>query len=161
MTTGATITENNETFTRGVYNGISILIRDKDGYVNAGRLCRDAGKDLSDYTKHDKFQKILKYWIENEAPEVKGQMSVNSETYKYKLSRKYMSCQGTYIHKDLIHFIAEWISEEYAFKVKHIMDAVNENNFEKLNREIAELQQENKQLQEKNAQLQEKSDIQD
>jgi hypothetical protein len=32
------IASNNETFTIGSYNGFEILIRDKDGYVNATKL---------------------------------------------------------------------------------------------------------------------------
>ena len=33
------ITCNNETFTRGTYNGIPVLIRDKDGFINATDMC--------------------------------------------------------------------------------------------------------------------------
>jgi hypothetical protein len=130
---GAKITENNETFTIGSYNGLSVLIRDRDGCVNAGKLCRDESKDLNDFTKHDKFNSIVQYWMKNEAPEGDRQLSA----IKYKLDKGYNECKGTYIIKDLIHFIAEWVSIEYAFKVKHIMDAINDNNMEKLNTEIS------------------------
>ncbi|GMO20328.1 MAG: hypothetical protein Ta2E_11540 [Mycoplasmoidaceae bacterium] len=40
----------NETFTVGSYNGFSILIRDKDGYVNAPTLINDI-KDKESITK--------------------------------------------------------------------------------------------------------------
>ena len=34
------ITSNGETFTRADYNGVSILIRDKDGYINVTKITR-------------------------------------------------------------------------------------------------------------------------
>ena len=35
---------NNETFTRGTYNGISVIIRDKDGFINATEMCKQFNK---------------------------------------------------------------------------------------------------------------------
>jgi hypothetical protein len=36
--TTSKLNSNNEIFTTGSYNGFSILIRDKDGYINATKL---------------------------------------------------------------------------------------------------------------------------
>ena len=33
------ITPNKETFTRGTYNKISVIIRDADGFINATKMC--------------------------------------------------------------------------------------------------------------------------
>ena len=44
---------NGETFTKGSYNGIEVLRRDKDGYINATKMCcllytSDAADDVID-----------------------------------------------------------------------------------------------------------------
>jgi hypothetical protein len=33
------VVSNKESFTRGTYNGISVIIRDKDNYINATAMC--------------------------------------------------------------------------------------------------------------------------
>ena len=33
-----------ESFTRGTYNGISVIFRDRDGYINATEMCNQFGK---------------------------------------------------------------------------------------------------------------------
>jgi hypothetical protein len=55
MTATTTIKSNcnNETFTIGSYNGFEILIRDKDGYINATNLVNDI-KDKESITKQIK-----------------------------------------------------------------------------------------------------------
>jgi hypothetical protein len=135
MTDSQTITENDETFTRGFYNGLSILIRDKDNYVNAGRLCKDGGKDLYELRRGKRWENIVEFW--------KNHQTGNLRSAIYELKTGYNECKGLYVHKDLIHFVAEYVSIEYAFKVKYIMDAINENNFEKLNIEIIDLKTQN------------------
>ena len=42
------------------------------------------------------------------------------------LSTEFNELRGTYVHPELIHFIAEWVSLEYAFKVAKIMNMINE-----------------------------------
>jgi hypothetical protein len=36
--------DNDETFTTGTYNGISVIKRDKDGFINATAMCKQFGK---------------------------------------------------------------------------------------------------------------------
>jgi hypothetical protein len=131
MTSTDIITENSETFTIGKYNGISILIRNKDNYVNAGKMCRDTGKDFYGLKRYNKWNEILKYWQKEE--------TVNSLPPIYELRKGYNKCKGIYVHKDLIHFVAEFVSIEHTFKVKRIMDSINENNNENLNKEFNDL----------------------
>ncbi len=40
-TTTTTIIYNNEKFTRGFYNDVSILVREKDGYFNGRKLVEE------------------------------------------------------------------------------------------------------------------------
>jgi predicted nucleic acid-binding Zn-ribbon protein len=54
--------------------------------------------------------------------------------------------RGSYIHPKLVHHVAEWADLKYAVKVGKIMDAINENNNEKLNIEITELRNQNEKI---------------
>ena len=112
-----TIKCNGETFTRSDYNGISILIRDADGYVNATKLCNNYGKEFRQYKRYDEWKEIIE--------EFEG--SGNSRHPYYELKNGYIGeLTGTYIHPDLIHFVAHWCSVKYAFKVAAIMNKLNE-----------------------------------
>lgn len=116
------ITSNGETFTRADYNGVSILIRDKDGYINVTKIAKDNGKrkNLDKYFKSEKWIEI----VDNFKPpaflggsEIKPIYTINSEG----------KCEtyGTYVYPDLVHFVAEWCNISYAFKVSVIMNNIN------------------------------------
>jgi hypothetical protein len=68
-----------------------------------------------------RFPKIVNYWNEE-----RKRQGVQSCTPLEMLQKGFDRAQGQYIHPELIHFVAEWISIEYSFKVKHIMDKINE-----------------------------------
>ena len=112
------IMENNECFIISSYNGIKIYIREKDGYINVSKLCNEGGRDFHTLKRSKRFRSILQYYTENEG-------SAKLPTPIYELRNGFNTMQGQYITPDLIHFVAEWISIEYSFKVKHIMDAIN------------------------------------
>jgi hypothetical protein len=138
MTSTNTVTENSESFTRRTYNGISAIAREKDGYFNAGKLCRDAGKDFYGFKRGNRWKEIVEYWQKEDAANLLPPI--------YELKKGYDECKGIYVHKDLIHFVAEFVSLEYTFKVKKIMDSINENNFDKLNKHVEDLQNRNENL---------------
>ena len=145
--------ENNERFIVGSYNGLKIYIREKDGYVNASKLCKDSGREFKAFNRTKRFKQILKYYNENEVGE-------DLHPPIYELNKGYNIMKGQYITPDLIHFVAEWISIEYSFKVKHIMDTINDigkakliddnTNMEEvlnnLNKELEEYKTKNKEL---------------
>jgi regulator of replication initiation timing len=156
--------ENKETFINGTYNGKSILIREKDGYINVGKLCRDynrefevdiqnktkSKKDLYGFKRGKGFVEILKYWNEFENLKKLPEM--------YELKKNYTKSQGTYLNPDLIHFVVDWISIEYAFKVKRIMNAINEkgkltNNPNYIDDHLKDLLEENEKLRDENDNL--------
>ena len=126
---------NGETFTKGTYNGIEILRRDVDGYINASKMAKDAGKynNLHRFLQSVKMIEILDYWYKNEVN--CGPITFDS-TEKQAFYELYKGVEndfkGIYIHPDLIHFVVEWCSVEYCFKVKHIMDSINDKVHEKL-----------------------------
>ena len=124
--------ENREEFRIGTYNEVSILYRVHDGFVNATKLCNDGGRDFRTFKKGQRWRKIIEYWTQQEQNERCANLLTASN---YELKGKYDKSRGQYIHPDLIHFVAEWVSIEYAFKVKHIMDLINEKN-QLLNRNL-------------------------
>ena len=137
------VNENNEEFMTGSYNGISIIYRNEDKYVNVSKLCNKVNKSFYDFKRGKKWQQIIQYWTENEG--------VGNFRPLYELHKNYRNAQGIYIHPDLIHFVAEWVSIEYAFKVKRIMDLINERNQienKSLDDTIKQLQEENSKLKE-------------
>jgi hypothetical protein len=64
--------------------------------------------------------------------------------------------KGWYIHPKLVHFVAEYCSIRYAFKVAEIMDLINEKN-QLLNKTledtISEMRKENEELKQSNSEL--------
>ena len=99
--------ENNEKFIYSTYNGVTILVRESDGFINAGKLCTDAKENFYNFTRGKKWKQIMDYYTNSEG-------NVNLR-YLYNLKKGYDKAQGKYLTPDLIHFVAEWISIPYAF----------------------------------------------
>jgi hypothetical protein len=113
--------ENNETFIQGSYNNLSILVRESDEYINATKLCSDGNRDFRTLKRGQRFLKIIDFWNND-----RKNRGVQLCTPLVFLQKVYDRAQGQYIHPELIHFVAEWISIEYSFKVKYIMDTIND-----------------------------------
>ncbi|KAI5487180.1 hypothetical protein TVAGG3_0950400 [Trichomonas vaginalis G3] len=129
---------NGETFTKGTYNGIEVLRRDKDGYINATKMAREAGKlnHLNRFLNSAKMREILEFWM-NEYGQAKN--GLTSKQAFYELTKGVMNeFKCIYIHPDLVHFVAEWCSVKYAFYVKDIMDSIDKKVHEKLDEEELE-----------------------
>ncbi|KAK8838423.1 hypothetical protein M9Y10_033049 [Tritrichomonas musculus] len=117
-------TNSGETFTRGTFNGISVMIRDKDGYINASKLGNNS-KRARKYIISDRFIQICLYWTQRNP----------SKSPKYMLSDAPNGFRGVYVHPDLIHFVAEWVDIEYAFTVADIMNSINNKVHETLEKQ--------------------------
>ncbi|KAI5496242.1 hypothetical protein TVAGG3_0797000 [Trichomonas vaginalis G3] len=129
---------NGETFTKGTYNGIEVLRRDKDGYINATKMAREAGKlnHLNRFLNSAKIQEILEFWMNEYGGAKSG--STSKQAF-YELTKGVINeFKGIYIHPDLVHFVAEWCSVKYAFYVKDIMDSIDKKVHEKLDEEELE-----------------------
>ena len=126
-----------ETFTIGTYNGISILIRDKDEYINATKLAarysENKRRHLERFLKSEDMVGIIQYWTENECKMRRPPFGATNETRPYYQNlRASNEFKGTYVHPDLIHFVAQWVDVSYAFAVKHVMDSINDKVHEVL-----------------------------
>ncbi|KAA6383972.1 MAG: hypothetical protein EZS28_020502 [Streblomastix strix] len=120
------ITSNDETFTKGSYNGFEIMIRDKDGYVNATKLVQQINerehttKELRNITRSPVFVEYKQY-LQNISP-----FNLNGPLC-YLLPIVFMNdVRGTYVHKQLMNIICMKTSVKYLHYVTMIMDSINE-----------------------------------
>jgi uncharacterized membrane-anchored protein YhcB (DUF1043 family) len=139
-------TSNNETFPISTYNGFSILIRDKDGFVNATKLVNDINdKELPTKELIALEKAILE---ENESAQIER------TPLHYLLPNNFNNeVRGTYVYKELLTIICIKASAKYLRIVGKIMDSINEGRFELLNKVIRDLQTINAQLNNTNTNL--------
>ena len=127
----------NETFVKGTYNGIEIISRKSDGFVNAtkmvhvlrgtsdGQFRRFLRENQGWREYFDEFKKDF-YSDENVRIEKKPDLIVNCQNCYEPQFR------GIYVHPGLINYIAMWASPRYAVYVGKVMDAINNKVHEKL-----------------------------
>lgn len=120
---------NGETFKRGTYNGISVLIHEKTGFINATEMCKQFGKRFAKINENHAYQEYLKAFQEEFYALPK--MGVQSEPkILYQLNKGFSVrenyLRGTYVDPRLINYIAIWASPKYAITVGKIMDSINQ-----------------------------------
>ena len=121
----STISCNNETFTRGTYNGISIIKRDSDGFINGTHLCNQFGKRFRKIFENHSWQTYLdtfkaRFYSDEEVRR-------NSGGPIYELKRGMTNdLRGSYIDPRITNYLAFWCSPDYAITVGEIMDKINE-----------------------------------
>lgn len=126
-----TITSNNETFSQITYNGISILVRDSDSYVNVSKMIIDLTG------KKKRVDKLLsngswKEYFEEFQTIYSGRPNGHPD-YIYKLNIKYNNkTQGWYFDPRLVNYVAIWASPKYAVTVGKIMDSIDKKVHEVL-----------------------------
>ncbi|KAA6360960.1 MAG: hypothetical protein EZS28_043513 [Streblomastix strix] len=120
----ASILQNDVQFINVSYNGMTILVRQSDGYINATQFCEQYGKQFRSLIKYDKWKDYIK------AESEEGQPELNiSGSFMYIIDKGYANdLKGYYVHPILINYIAIWISPKYAVTVRKIMDSINENS---------------------------------
>lgn len=113
------------------YNGISIVRETTSDYVNASRMCSDNNKTWRKF-------KNSKYWKDTlEAFNLVIKPKVDDAGKKWTPSfiapkQVKPEFQGEYINPKLVHFVAEYCSKRYAFKVSELMDSINNQVHEQL-----------------------------
>jgi hypothetical protein len=118
------ITSNDETFTRGTYNGINIIKRNQDGFINATKMClqfdRKFKKIFDNHAWREYYEAAREQYMANTVGPVWDRLM-----YELKLGVS-MVVRGTYVHPKLINYICFWASPRYAVTVGEIMDTINE-----------------------------------
>ena len=107
------------------YNGISIIVNNNDGYINASQMCSSNNKQWRHF-------KNTKMWKNITEAFDKRYLNEKSSYYINKASPQY---QGEYIHPKLVHFVAEYCSVDYAFAVAELMDSINNKVHEALEKQ--------------------------
>lgn len=120
---------NGETFTRGTYNGISVIIHDKTGFINATEMCKQFNKKFRKIFENHAYQQYFAAFKQEYS--ARPEMGVQSDTeFLYQLNKGIGVSQnflrGTYVDPRLINYIAIWASPQYAILVGKIMDSINE-----------------------------------
>jgi hypothetical protein len=137
--TSRVIESNGENFIRKTYLGISVLVRGRDGYINATKICRDNDKRPNDYFGGKKWPQIVKKWQERMNKATGGDIRQFGLEAYYELDEGFSpKVAGFYCHPRLIHFVAEWADIDYAFTVEEIINSVDAVVHSELEREKLE-----------------------
>ena len=114
------INSNREQFIKGTYNKIMVIIRKKDGFINATHMCNQFNKKFRKIFENHAWQSYYKeFCVEySVSPEMGEQL--------YRLQNGVSNdLRGTYVNPLLINYIAIWASPKYAIHVGKIMDSIN------------------------------------
>lgn len=100
---------------------IIVIMRKKDGYINATRLCHDISKKLN-------TNREFKFWnrldIAHELKKAVGSSvhMCTDDLLNTITGGQVQEIRGTYVHPDLIPHIASWASPQFAVKVSRIVN---------------------------------------
>ena len=116
------------------YNGIRIICRESDGYINATILCSDYSdlKHFRHFLLTEKWQEIQENFHDFIGRKISYGLNCNGDLikipalYEVRKGKEYNSVNGYYIHPSLVHFVAEWCSIKYSFQVAEIMNNINQ-----------------------------------
>jgi hypothetical protein len=105
-------------FSFGKYGDFNVIIMNKNGYINATKLCQEGNKRLLKWnqTKHAKEleEEIIKKILPNRNGSTEIKYVINGGNIRI--------INGTYVHPKLIPHIASWISPAFAIKVADIVN---------------------------------------
>lgn len=104
----------NKKYSKAKYGQFDVIMDMKTGYINASKLCSDGGRNMYK-------------WLENKSNKELIKNMKNSSVY---FDREILYCikgginelRGTYVHPDLLIFIACWISPIVLLKINKILD---------------------------------------
>ncbi|KAA6375156.1 MAG: hypothetical protein EZS28_029317 [Streblomastix strix] len=119
-----TVTEiqNNQQFKIVSYNGLNIMMRQSDGFVNAIKHCDQHHKPF----RHLMKNQFWHYYFDEEQQEL--ECGGNPPYHlMYEINKGFNNkFKGYYVHPHLINYVAIWVSPKYAVTVRKIMDKINE-----------------------------------
>lgn len=119
---------NKDCYTRGTYNGISVIIHDKDGFINASEMCKQFHRRFAKINENHAWQQYYQAFVQEYTtlPEMGG---CSEPRFSYQINKgipdKLKFIRGTYVDPRLVNYIAIWASPQYAIYVGKIMDNIN------------------------------------
>ena len=137
-------------------NGVTVLARDSDGFINATSLCKAGGKLFANWFRLDSTKELIKC-LEDEIQlghsksEYCDIHNPASQLIDVKKGNSSRFSQGSWIHPDLAVQLAQWLSPTFALKVSKwireiALTGTVQIGQEKSHVQLLELQRENKQL---------------
>lgn len=135
-------------FIKAKYFGYEILINKEDNYVNITKLLDMINEEHKNNSKPIKeFRKLkcnvdFKEYCDLLNEWVLRQNSVGAELYYEIHGNQYNNhISGTYIHPKLLNYVLMWADKKYAFYVSEIMEQLNNNNTNEVNKLVEELKE--------------------
>ncbi|KAI5512647.1 hypothetical protein TVAGG3_0752620, partial [Trichomonas vaginalis G3] len=128
---------NGETFTKGTYNGIEVLRRDKDGYINATKMCQQFRKDFRRLLENKSWEEYFKAFCEEYTNPRKQRVAFYTK-FMQEFLMKSKQVRGMYVDPRLVNYIAMWASPKYCIAVGKILDSIDKKVHEKLDEEELE-----------------------
>jgi uncharacterized protein YoxC len=119
----------NEEYAYGAYLNFRVVIRKKDRYVNATKLCALGSKRM-DHWMENKQAKELMEVCQKSFPGKSG--TDVTETIRGGNDQR---ITGTYVHPNLVPHIASWISPEFGIKISYIVNNFIVNKYQQAVRE--------------------------
>lgn len=102
----------NTEFSYGNLGDLQVIV-DEDGYMNATKLCKDAGKQFSHWSTNSGTKSYRKA--------VAKSTGIPDKSLSYVVTKGPKSTWGTFLHPDLMIKMAMWCSDEYSILVTRVM----------------------------------------
>ena len=148
-------------YSYGEYNSFCLFIMNKNGYINATRLCEAAGSDIGepkkfgDWFKTDDAENMIN--IVNK--KLRDSQIYERPIIEISTETKHSYLNGIYIHPILAVNLAAWISPICAINVSEIMDRFGMSKLNGKNKDssakIEQLAMKIKEVEKKNEELEE------
>ena len=117
-------------FKQITYNGIALIEHVPTKYINISKAFRDNGKRWYKYKQTQQWKEIEKV-AENKFKTGCWKVGANSPPPQndiyFDVDTGKNEFRGIYIHPKLVHFVCQYVSVDYAFKVAELMDSINDN----------------------------------
>jgi len=102
----------NSDYCRASYGEFKVVMMNKNGFINATKLCISGGKRLESWHRNSGSKEMIEFFTSQ----------LNTECKIGIAGGKNTEISGTYVHRYLIPHIASWVSPTFSFKVSRIVD---------------------------------------
>ena len=104
----------NDDYGYGKYGGFEVMFDKKTGYINATKLCKDGGKELTEWRRNKMSKNLLE--------EFSNCLRISKDEIIIIIMKGNYITRGTYVHPDLIPHIAMWISPKFGITISRIIN---------------------------------------
>jgi hypothetical protein len=104
----------NKDYSYGKYGDFSVIVMNKNGYINATKLCNKSKKKLKQWLRNKNSLNMVNAFSKS--------LNINKNDLVIVIKGgKLEKITGTYVHPDIIPHIASWASHNFAIKVSAVM----------------------------------------